>query len=118
MGLPTSFKRVNDLAQHGNEGKPVVPTESKVLNASWLESYFLWQEQSQVMRVPVNSLHAMVLNLPRSQHIKVSSSPELSANGGETVSVYGDPKDAQAKGTEFLFARKFSKHGEKLALRK
>jgi len=118
MGLPTSFKRVNDLAQHGNEGKPVVPTESKVVNATWTESYFLWKEQGQIMRVPINSLHAMVINLPRSQNIKVSSLAEQSANGGETVSVYGDPKDAQAKGSQLSFARKSSKRGEKLALRK
>jgi hypothetical protein len=92
VGLPTSFKRVNDVAQHGNEGKPVIPTTSQVTDAVWQETYLLRLVNAVVERVPATPSNTHVLNCPSTGHVRAATTPALAATGGEIVSVFGTPQ--------------------------
>ncbi len=90
VGIPMQFKRVNDIAQKYNEGKPVIPTTSQIVNAVWLETYYLRTTNNQAERVPSINSNSLIWNCPPG-HCELVRTPALEATGGEKVSIYGTP---------------------------
>lgn len=90
VGIPMQFKRVNDIAQKYNEGKPVIPTTSQIVNAVWLETYYLRTVGMQTERVPAINSNSLTWNCPPG-HCELVRTPALEATGGEKVSIYGTP---------------------------
>ncbi len=85
------FKRVNDVAQHGNEGRPVIPTHTQIVGAAWQECYLLHTVNGVTVRVPTNSANTYSMSCPHKRHVRIVTTHELDAKGGEQISIYGTP---------------------------
>jgi len=85
IGLTQQFKRVNAIDQSGNEGKPVQPTKAKVIGAIWEEVYLLRGEK----RYQFTPQRFTDMRCPENIYFEIKT---LNSNGGEAISIYGDPK--------------------------
>lgn len=83
------LKRVNDVAQHGNEGRPVIATKSQVVNAIWEETALLSTNGTKLERTVLTAKNSWNICCPSGGHVVVTQSDAQKAKGGETVSVYG-----------------------------
>lgn len=78
------FKRVNGLDQSGNEGKAVQPTDTRISNATWSESWLL----RGAKRVPMTPSRFTDMRCPDPSHVHVTPFGLT----GETVTLIGNPK--------------------------
>lgn len=83
------LKRVNDVAQHGNEGRPVIPTRSQVTNAIWEETVLLSTNGPKIERTVMTAANSWNISCPTGGHVVISQTDAQKAKGGETVSVFG-----------------------------
>lgn len=80
------YKRVNAIDQVGNEGKPIINTNSEITNAIW-ESVYLYRKIDDVIyKVPFNENRSDTLNAPSNSAFSVTKIDEKT--GGSTVSIH------------------------------
>jgi hypothetical protein len=78
------FKRVNSIDQKGNEGKPVIPTDSRVTDSFWLNCDLIGVNSKLVPLMPTNSnFNALVC--PNATYVHVTSYNSIS--GGEAITL-------------------------------
>jgi hypothetical protein len=80
------FKRVNAIDQFHNEGKPVKPTDAKVINAQWLGTK-LFRDKKEL---PMNNYRFTDMRCSDASHIVVT--PVNKMAGAEKIDIYGKPK--------------------------
>jgi hypothetical protein len=84
--IKRQFKRVNAIDQFGNEGKPVKPTNANVVNAQWLNTYFMRRGK----KVPMNKYRFTDMRCSNALHIVVTSLDAL--HGAEKIDIFGMPQ--------------------------
>jgi hypothetical protein len=80
------FKRVNAIDQFHNEGKPVKPTDAKVLNAQWLGTKLFRGKKE----LPMNIHRFTDMRCSDASHIVVTPIDEMT--GAEKIDIFGRPK--------------------------
>ncbi|MGI8905443.1 MAG: hypothetical protein ACR2IE_03010 [Candidatus Sumerlaeaceae bacterium] len=80
-GRIQEFKRVNAIDQSGNEGRGVVPTKARVMDATWTEVYLLRRR----LRVPMTDNRFTDMRCPDKKHFTVFSFD----NTGERICIRG-----------------------------
>jgi len=83
------YKRVNAIDQVGNEGKPVQPTNTKVIGAKWLETYLYRNVEGKIVCIPFNPKRQIDMRCPASNFFNIYTNQELSSKGGEQIDIYG-----------------------------
>lgn len=91
--VPRQFKRVNAIDQRGNEGKPVQATRAQVPDAVWSETFLLRGEGANAQRLSLTPARTTDMRCPDADKINVTATDTERARGGETISIYGTPKN-------------------------
>lgn len=86
------YKRVNAIDQVGNEGTPVKPTQTQVLNAVWKETNLYRNVNNNIITVPFHSGRYTEMLCPSPKFFKVEHSIKELANGAETLTISGNGK--------------------------
>ncbi len=92
IGAKGKFKRVNAIDQVANEGKPVQPTNTQVLNADWKETSLFRNVDGETVKVPFHSGRYTEMECPAPTFFKVQHSKKQKAIGAETISISGAGK--------------------------
>lgn len=88
-GKKGDFKRVNAIDQVGNEGTPVKPTKTKVLNAVWKETSLFRNVNGNIVAVPFHSGRYTEMLCPAKKFFKVGGTGEELSNGAESLTISG-----------------------------
>ncbi len=92
LGKKGEYKRVNAIDQVGNEGTPVKPTQTQIINAVWKETNLYRSVNNAVVTVPFHSGRYTEMQCPSPAFFKVLHSREQKANGAETIVISGNGK--------------------------
>lgn len=84
------FKRVNAIDQVANEGKPVQPTQTKVLNAIWKQTNLYRMVSGQVEEVPFHKGRYTEMLCPAVNHFKITASKKQLKLGAEIINISGN----------------------------
>ena len=90
LGRKGEFKRVNAIDQVGNEGKPVQPTNTQILNAIWKETNLFKNVNNKTISVPFHSGRYTEMLCPSVSFFKVKHTAKELAKGAETLTISGD----------------------------
>lgn len=90
MGRKTEYKRVNAIDQVSNEGFPVQPTKTKVLNAVWKETNLYRYVNQKTISVPFHAGRYTEMLCPNPSFFKVIHSKSEIAKGAETLTISGN----------------------------
>lgn len=83
------FKRVNAIDQVRNEGKSAKPTNTRVENAVWKNTYLYRMVNGKVLKVPMHSQRFTDMRCPDPNNFKISTNKRKQKIGAETISIYG-----------------------------
>ncbi|CAN5359570.1 hypothetical protein BH09SUM1_BH09SUM1_31610 [soil metagenome] len=86
-GKNQEFKRVDGIDQVHNEGKPVVPTKTRVSGAEWVYVNLIRDGE----RIPMTPARFTDMRCPDPSHVVVTTTAEQAAKGGEKVDLIGTP---------------------------
>lgn len=84
--IKRQFKRVNAIDQFHNEGKPVKPTDAKVINAQWLGTNLFRGKKELAM----NKYRYTDMRCSDATHIVVT--PVNVKTGAEKIDIFGRPR--------------------------
>lgn len=87
-GMDAEFKRVNAIDQSGNEGGTAIPTDTKMTNIIWHETYLYRVIDGTLYRVPMNEERRAATAAPDAKYFTVSSEGAESSLGGEIVTIH------------------------------
>lgn len=88
-GRKAEYKRVNAIDQVANEGFPVQPTKTKIVNAVWKETNLYRHVKGKTLSVPFHSGRYTEMLCPNPSYFKVIHSDTEKANGAETFTISG-----------------------------
>lgn len=89
IGGVGDFKRVNAIDQVANEGKPAQPTQTKVIGAKWMETYYFRSYEGKVVSVPVHSGRFTDTRCPNQKFFHITASKEDRLIGAEAIDISG-----------------------------
>lgn len=92
LGKKGEFKRVNAIDQVGNEGTPVKPTATQIINGVWKETNLYRNVNNTTVIVPFHSGRYTEMLCPSASFFKVHHSKAELANGAETLTISGNGK--------------------------
>lgn len=84
------YKRVNAIDQSGNEGKPIILTNSNVKEAIWESVYLYRKIENEMYRVPFNDRRSSSLSAPYDNNFTYSKINNLT--GGQTIIIHPNYK--------------------------
>jgi len=85
------FKRVNAIDQVGNEGKSAQLTKTAVANAKWNYTTLIRMQDGKKMDVPMHNGRFTSMLCPDPKFFTVVQSEGEKKNGGETITIFGNP---------------------------
>jgi hypothetical protein len=83
------YKRVNAIDQVGNEGAPVEPTHTEVLNAVWKQTNLYRKVNNSLVAVPFHGRRYTAMLCPLPFFFKIFQTAAEKAVGAETITISG-----------------------------
>ena len=92
LGRKGEFKRVNAIDQVGNEGTPVKPTATQIINGIWKETNLYRNINNTTVLVPFHSGRYTEMLCPSPAFFEVKHTKGQLAKGAETLTISGSGK--------------------------
>lgn len=92
LGKKGEFKRVNAIDQVGNEGTPVKPTQTQIVNAVWKQTNLYRYVNNSMVTVPFHSGRYTEMLCPSPLFFKVAYNAKELAKGAESLIISGNGK--------------------------
>jgi len=83
------FKRVNAIDQVANEGKPVQPTKTRVLNAEWKNTNLFRLINNEIVLVPFKKTRYTEMMCPSPRYFDVRANSAQVSAGAERLAISG-----------------------------